>query len=232
MRNLSTELKVGFFALFVLAVLVFMTFKVGGLEWLKKEGTPYYVSFRNIAGLDEKTKVKIAGVDAGIIEKIELKQGEARLMIRMDKGIQLYSDAAASIKASGLLGDKYLDIKVGSKPPLLTQGDTIRNVLEVVDIDDMLRKLSKVSENISTLAESLNESFGTEEAKRSLRAAVLNIGDDANGSSSIFVSKFSSAPPRTPSKPKSGLPSRFTCSSPSSKSDSTCRRACMKCYRY
>jgi phospholipid/cholesterol/gamma-HCH transport system substrate-binding protein len=177
MRSLSTELKVGFFALFVLAVLAFMTFRVGGLEWLRKEGTPYYVSFRNIAGLNEKTKVKIAGVDAGIIEKIELKQGEARLMIRMDKGIQLYSDATASIKASGLLGDKYLDIKMGSKPPLLAQGDTIRNVLEVVDIDDMLRKLSKVSENISTLAESLNESFGTEEAKRSLKAAVLNIGE-------------------------------------------------------
>ena len=177
MRSLSTELKVGFFALFVLAVLAFMTFKVGGLEWLRKEGTPYYVSFKNIAGLDEKTKVKIAGVDAGIIEKIELKQGEARLMIRLDKGILLSSDASASIKASGLLGDKYLDIKPGSHPPVLRQGDTIRNVLEVVDIDEMLRKLSKVSDNISTLAEALNESLGTEEAKRSLKAAVLNLGE-------------------------------------------------------
>ena len=51
------------------------------------------------------------------------------------------------------------------------------NVVEVVDIDEMLRKLSKVSDNISTLAESLNESFGTEEAKRSLKAAVLNLGE-------------------------------------------------------
>ena len=32
-------------------------------------------------------------------------------------------------------------------------------------------------------------------------------------------------------KPKSGLPSRFTCSSPSSRNDSTYRRACMKYYR-
>lgn len=177
MRSLSTELKVGFFALFVLAVLAFMTFRVGGLEWMRTEGTPYYVSFKNIAGLDVKTKVKIAGVDAGTIEKIELKQGEAYLMLRLNKEVRLYSDATASIKASGLLGDKYLDIKIGSNQPLLTQGDTIKNVLEVVDIDDMLRKLSKVSENISMLAESLNESFGTEEARRSLKAAVLNLGD-------------------------------------------------------
>ena len=53
----------------------------------------------------------------------------------------------------------------------------------------------------------------------------------SNGSSSIFVSKSSSAPPRTRSKLKSGSRSRFTCSSPSSKSDSTSRPACMKCYR-
>ena len=69
MRSLSTELKVGFFALFVLAVLAFMTFRVGGLDWMRKEGTPYYVSFKNIAGLNEKTKVKIAGVERGSSRK-------------------------------------------------------------------------------------------------------------------------------------------------------------------
>ena len=43
-------------------------------------------------------------------------------MIRMDKGVQLSSDASASIKASGLLGDKYLDIKTGSHPRFFVRG--------------------------------------------------------------------------------------------------------------
>ncbi len=106
MKSLSTELKVGFFALIVMAILTFMTFRIGGLEWLKKEGYIVYVYFKNIAGLDEKTRVKIAGVDAGTIEKIELKEGRAKLTLRLYKDIQLYSDASASIKATGLLGDK------------------------------------------------------------------------------------------------------------------------------
>jgi len=177
MRGLSTELKVGFFALIVIVLLSFMTFKVGGLDWMKKDGNIFHAHFRNIAGLDEKTKVKIAGVDAGVIEKIELKQGEARLAIRIHKGIQLFSDASASIKATGLLGDKYLDIKTGSLQPVLKNGDTIQSVVEIVDIDDMVRKLSKVSENISDLAISLNEALGTEDAKRALRDTVLNLSD-------------------------------------------------------
>lgn len=177
MRGLSTELKVGFFAVFVMVILTFMTFRVGGLDWLKKEGFIVYVYFRDIAGLDEKTKVKIAGVDAGVIEKIELKEGIAKLTVRVRKDVVLYSDAVASIKATGLLGDKYLEINIGDRQPQLKNGDAIRNVIELIDIDDMLRKLSKVSENISTLAVSLNEAFGTDESKNALKETVVNLGD-------------------------------------------------------
>ncbi len=152
MKGLSTELKVGLFAVFVIFVLAFMTFKVGGLDWFKKEGYTVYVEFKNIAGLDEKTKVKIAGVDAGVIEKIELKGGVARLKLRIRRDVILFSDASASIKATGLLGDKYLEIKVGSTEPALKNGESIKDVIELVDIDDMVRKLSRVSENISELA--------------------------------------------------------------------------------
>lgn len=178
MRGLSTELKVGFFALIVLAILSYMTFKVGGFEWMiKKKGYTVYVYFKNIAGLDEKTKVKVAGVDAGAIEKIELREGQARLTLRMGPDVKLYSDASAAIRATGLLGDRYLEVKIGSKEPHLKSGDTIKNVTEVVDIDDMTRNLSEVSANINKLASSLNEALGTEEAKASLKETVINLKD-------------------------------------------------------
>jgi phospholipid/cholesterol/gamma-HCH transport system substrate-binding protein len=188
MRGLSTELKVGLFALLVITIMTFMTFKVGGLDWMKEEGNIYYVYFKNIAGLDEKTKLKIAGVDAGFIKKIELHEGVAKMTVRVQKEVRMFSDASASIKATGLLGDKYLEIKPGSKEPALKNGDTIQDVLEIVDIDDMVRKLSKVSENISTLAIALNEALGTEDAKRSLRETVSNLSNiTANLNETIVV---------------------------------------------
>ncbi|MEW6585846.1 MAG: MlaD family protein [Nitrospirota bacterium] len=175
MKGISTELKVGLFAIVVLAVLSYMTFKVGGLDFVKREGYIVYIYFKNVAGLDERTKVKIAGVDAGIIEKIELKDGKAKLMVRINKDIILYSDASASVKAVGLLGDKYLEIKPGLKTPVLTDGQTLERVFEVVDIDDLARNLTAVSENINILAQSLNETLGTEESKEALRESIQNI---------------------------------------------------------
>ncbi|OHE59243.1 MAG: hypothetical protein A2Z47_07640 [Thermodesulfovibrio sp. RBG_19FT_COMBO_42_12] len=189
MRGLSTELKVGFFAVIVIAILAFITFKVGGLEWMKKkEGYIVYVYFKNIAGLDEKTTVKIAGVDAGVIEKVELKDGRAELTVRIRKDIQLFSDSRATIKAAGLLGDKYLDIQTGAQKPVLKSRDTIKNVYEIVDLDDLTRNLTAVSGNINTLAASLNEALGSDEAKRSLKQAILNLDEiTANLSETIDV---------------------------------------------
>lgn len=177
MKSVTTELKVGVFALIVIAVLSFMTFRVGGFEWAKKGGYAVYVDFKNIAGLDAKTKVKVAGVDAGEIEKIALRNGMARLTLRLNQDVRLYSDAMAAIKATGLLGDKFLAVNIGSKEPYLKEGDSIKYVTEVVDIDDMARNLSDVSGNINKLAMSLNESLGSEEAKQSLKESILNLRD-------------------------------------------------------
>ncbi len=181
MKGLSTELKVGSFALIIIAVLTYMTFKVGGFEWVKKKGYVVYAEFKNIGALDEKTRIKVAGVDAGIIERIELKNGRARLTLRIDKNVVLYSDASVGIKSTGLLGDKYMELKIGSQPPELKDGDTIKNVVEVVDIDDLVRNLTEVSTNINNFASALNESIGTPEGKAALKESILNLKDITAG---------------------------------------------------
>ncbi|PKL51577.1 MAG: hypothetical protein CVV37_05755 [Nitrospira bacterium HGW-Nitrospira-1] len=176
MKEFSTELKVGIFALVVLAILTFMTFKVGGLEWAK--GYTLHVYFNNTAGLDEKTRVRIAGVDAGTVSAIKLSDGKAEVSLLMNPAVKIYKNAAASIKLTGLLGDKYLDIKAGTAGAgLLRDGDTIGNVKELVDIDDLARNLIVVSEKFTTLSESLNDVLGTDEAKKSLRQTIVNLRD-------------------------------------------------------
>ena len=175
MKGFTTELKVGLFALIVLLILAYMTFKVSGTEWLRREGYNVYVYFSNIAGLDEKTKIKVAGVDAGVIEKITLEGGRAKLRIRVYPEIKLYRDATASIKASGLLGDKYLDIGPGSEKPELKEGETIRMVREPIDVDEMIYRLVSISDSFKVLTENLNDILGSEETKKALRETANNL---------------------------------------------------------
>ncbi len=176
MKELSAELKVGVFALVILAVLTFMTFKVGGLDWAGTKGYALHVYFKNTAGLDEKTRVRIAGVDAGIVDTIKLADGKAKVSLLIEPGVKIYGNAAASIKSTGLLGDKYLDIRTGTaEAGLLKDGDMISNATELVDIDELARSLIAVSEKFLVLSKSLNDVIGTDEAKDSLSRTIVNL---------------------------------------------------------
>ncbi len=170
MQKASAEFKVGLFVIVVLAVLSFMTFRVGGLDWFEAEGYRIHVYFRNIAGLDENTKVKIAGVNAGVIANVELIGSMAKLTVKMYPDVVLFSDSLAAVKTTGLLGDKYLSIEPGVTDPVLKDGDTITNTTEVVDIGDAIRKLALISDN-------LNAIIGTDDSKESLRTAILALKD-------------------------------------------------------
>ena len=171
-----TEIKVGIFALLVLALLSLMTFWVGGFSWLRKPGYKVYVNFYNAGGLDKKSRIRIAGVEAGEIDDIMLVGGQARLTLRVNPKVVLYSDASATIKSMGLLGEKYLEVKPGSVPPVLKDGDTIKNVQETVDIDDMLRKLSSLSGGVNTLIERANEVLSPEQVQ-ALRDSINSLRD-------------------------------------------------------
>ena len=90
MKDTSTELKVGLFAIIVIVFLTYMTFKVGSLPLLWDEGYRLSVLFDDISGLDEQSRIKVAGVDAGIVEKITLIDGQARLTLLINPDIKVY----------------------------------------------------------------------------------------------------------------------------------------------
>jgi len=174
----TAEFKVGLFTLVVLLILAFFTFRIGGFEWIyKKKEYTLYVYFKNISNLDDKSLVRIAGVSVGKVKKIELSDGMARITLGIHEGVNVPQDSIANIRSTGLLGDRYLEIKPGKERTYLKDGDTIRNVEEMADIDDMLRKLSSVSEDLNRLVNTANEVFGNEESKKALKESIVNLRD-------------------------------------------------------
>jgi len=181
MTRMSAELKVGLFALAVLAVLAFMTFRVGGLRIGKKEGYVLYADFDNTVGLDTRTRVKVAGVNAGVVEKISLVGDHARLTLRMDPSVRVRADAEASIRALGLLGDKYLALSQGSETaPYLKDGDVIARTRPPTDYDQLVSNLSRMSAKFARVADSLNRLVGDEGTRAGLLESLRKITDLAD----------------------------------------------------
>ncbi|MBI5049886.1 MAG: MCE family protein [Nitrospirae bacterium] len=174
-KAFSTELKVGVFAVGVILILTFMTFKVGGFSTMWKKGYRLYVAFDNISGLEEKSKVKVAGVDAGIVEKTTLTEGKAMLTLLINPQIKIRRNTKAAIRAVGLLGDKYLALSGGSSSePLLKDGEVIQYTEPSADIDALATELTSAAGYISDLAETMTNIFGASE-KESLKETINNL---------------------------------------------------------
>jgi len=175
MKNVSTELKVGLFAIIVIIILSYMTFKVGRMTFMWEKGYRLYAVFDDISGLDEKSRIKVAGVEAGIVDKIVLKNGKAKLTLLINPDVKVYKNAMVSLKMSGLLGDRYLALSTGTPDePLLKSGDSITHVIHAADIDVLANELTSAATYISDLTKSLDSVFGEKE-REALSESIHNL---------------------------------------------------------
>ncbi|SRR5579875_779208 len=116
----TTQLIVGIFAILGIAALAFLSFRLGNVNIFGSPGYVLFANFDNIAGLKNNDRVEIAGVPVGHVQSISLQNDRAHVGLFIDKGVQVDSEAIAGIKSSGIIGDKYVAIQLGS-------GDTLPN---------------------------------------------------------------------------------------------------------
>ena len=135
-----TELVVGVFVLVGIICLGYLAIRLGKLEVLGNNGYIVYADFASVAGLKVGDPVEIAGVKVGKVEAIGLNDDRARLAIRVEPQVKLQDDAIASVRARGLIGDKFITITPGASDKLLAAGDKIRETESPPDIADMIGK--------------------------------------------------------------------------------------------
>jgi phospholipid/cholesterol/gamma-HCH transport system substrate-binding protein len=142
MKKHAVELLVGIFVLMGLACVAYLTIKLGKMELLG--GSYYYITarFSSVSGLKEGAIVDVAGVQIGQVDRITLDTGEMVATVRMKikVGTPLTEDAVASVKTSGLIGDKYIQIEPGASMVLLKDGDRITETESAVDLESILAK--------------------------------------------------------------------------------------------
>ena len=175
MMRLSAEAKVGLVVIVGVLILTYMTFTVGGYRFGRETGYRLYAIFDTIAGLDAKSSVKVAGVEVGKVEDIILVDGKARVTLRIQPEIQLRLGSQAAIRATGLLGEKYVELLPGSEETLLQDGDTLAESQQAADLDQLINQFSLIAVDIKAVSASFREALGTDEGEKSLKEIVANI---------------------------------------------------------
>ena len=138
--RLNLELIVGAFMIVGILCLGYLSVKLGKVEVLGRRGYEVFAIFSDIGGLRSGAPVVVAGVDIGRVESISLEDYEARVVLQIYPGLQIHEDAIVSIKTSGLIGEKYVQISAGAADEIIKPGGRIRLTESAVDIEALISK--------------------------------------------------------------------------------------------
>jgi phospholipid/cholesterol/gamma-HCH transport system substrate-binding protein len=143
MKQSNIELSVGAFVLLGLTAIVWFAVQAGAGAAIG--GSTYEVNarFTNIGGLKPGSQVFIAGVPVGRVEKIDLNaQYAAVVRLNVKQGINLPTDTIASIKTSGLIGDKYVALAPGADSNNLSPGSLITDTESAMDLESIISRFA------------------------------------------------------------------------------------------
>lgn len=142
MGKYAKETWVGFFVFLGLVCIGYLTIKLGKMEVFSRDSYTVGARFASITGLRVGADVEISGVPVGKVSGIRLDQesGIALVDLTIKNEVELATDAIASVKTSGLIGDKYVRITLGGSSKKLKPGDVITETESAVDLEELISK--------------------------------------------------------------------------------------------
>ena len=140
MERSKVNIAVGIFVVMGVLALAYLSIKLGKVTILGGGGYVITADFPSVGGLKAGSSVEIAGVEIGRVDSIGLADYQARVVLRIEPGVQLQEDSIASIKTKGLIGEKYIRISPGGSDKTIPPGGRLREVEPPVDFEELLSK--------------------------------------------------------------------------------------------
>ncbi|HEY5975806.1 MAG TPA: outer membrane lipid asymmetry maintenance protein MlaD [Geobacteraceae bacterium] len=141
MKKANLEIVVGIFMLVGILCLGYLSIKLGKMELIGTDTYRLTADFTTVSGLKEGATAELAGVIVGRVSRVMLDPkdpGQARVVLKLTKGVQLSEDVIASVRTRGIIGDKFVKLQPGGSEKYLTDGGRIRNTESAIDFEELI----------------------------------------------------------------------------------------------
>ena len=174
MAKVTQAAKVGLF-LVATAGASYFIFRTVSKEVGGGNGYLVHAYVKDATGIANHSRVAIAGIPVGSIEKISLDQGRARVDIRISKETALYSNARLGVKSASLLGENIIVLTAGTDEPKKKDGDEIEVMPDARSVEDLKEQVGRIADLIQAVAQQLAASVGTDKGGQNMRAILENL---------------------------------------------------------
>lgn len=142
MNKFSLETAVGVFMAFGLLCLCYLAFKLGDVSPFNDDRLRLSAQFVSSSGLKEGAFVEVGGVRVGTVEKIRVNYDNyySTVDLALDPKLKLQNDTIASVRTSGIIGDKFVKITPGGSDEYLSSGEEILETESSISIEELISK--------------------------------------------------------------------------------------------
>jgi len=144
MKQSHLQILVGIFVMLGIAAVSYLAIKLGSGALI--HGDTYLVEarFANSGGLHPGSSVLVAGVPIGRVDAVKMDTTDysAIATLRISTQLRLPTDSMASIKTSGLIGNKYVALSPGADEVFLAPGERIILTESAVDLESLIGRMA------------------------------------------------------------------------------------------
>ncbi len=144
MKQTRLELYVGIFVLLGIAAVAYLTLKLGSGSLIGSDTYVVEARFANAGGLHSGSNVLLAGVTVGRVDGVRMDSADysAIATLRIQSALRIPTDSMASIKTTGLIGDKFVSLSPGADEAFLEPGTRITMTESAVDLESLIGKMA------------------------------------------------------------------------------------------
>jgi phospholipid/cholesterol/gamma-HCH transport system substrate-binding protein len=186
-RERRLSLVVGSFFLLALGAFAVMILSLSARTGVWARHYELEARFGDVKGLIANAPVRLAGKRVGQVKSVSfdvdaLDRPGLLVVMQVDPSARerIRSDSVASIGSAGLLGDRVIEITLGTRAgEMLRDGDELASV-DPLDLNVTIDKGARALDNVANLAANLNtlvEEFDQESGGKRLAASVAALGD-------------------------------------------------------
>ncbi|HEX9047959.1 MAG TPA: MlaD family protein [Verrucomicrobiae bacterium] len=149
MKN-SLETKLGVFVFMAILAGWAIVETLGSTDWFH-HGYRVTARFSTVQDLKPGDRVKMAGVEIGRVEDIQLTDSKVRVQMKLRDNGMVKTDSKASIKFTGLMGQNFVGIDFGSESATPAKDGTELMTYEQPDLSAVMAKLDSAVDGIQNM---------------------------------------------------------------------------------
>jgi len=142
MRKFNLEIVVGLFMVIGFVCFAWLSIRLGDIDLFGRSVYRVTASFGSVSGLKKGALVEIAGVQIGKVDDIafDADKYEALVTMAVENDVVLQEDSIASVRTSGIIGDRYINISPGGSDLVLHDGDQIVETESAINLEELVSK--------------------------------------------------------------------------------------------